>query len=236
MQIKKDVSLSEFTTIKIGGPADYFFVAENKKDLIKAISYAKEYNLPFFVLGGGSNVLFSDKGYKRLVIKIQNPKLQITNKIQNSGIYAEAGVKLGDLVKLSIEESLTGLEWAAGIPGTVGGAIYGNAGAFGAAIGDSIKEVEVFNADSGKITNFSKDDCLFSNKETIFKKKKDLIIISAVFDLKKGDKDEIQKRTEENIDYRAKSHPLDFPSAGCAFKNYGLKIVNKESSDGSYKD
>jgi len=228
MQIKKNVSLSEFTTIKIGGPADYFFIAENKNGLIKAISYAKGHDLPFFILGGGSNVLFSDKGFRGLVIKIFNTKYYILD----TKITAEAGTLLRHIVEAAAENSLAGLEWAAGIPGTIGGAIYGNTGAFGSAIGDSIKNVEVFNAGSGETANFSKADCLFLNKETIFKKKKGLIIISAVFNSERGDKNEIQKKIKENINYRAKSHPLDFPSAGCAFKNQisnlkSQKLINE---------
>jgi UDP-N-acetylmuramate dehydrogenase len=235
MEIKRNISLSEFTTIKIGGPADYFFIAENKNDLMEAVSYAKNNNLPFFILGGGSNVLFSDYGFRGVVIKIQNPKLQITNKlqflkskIQNNEIYAEAGVELKKIVEFAMENSLTGLEWAAGIPGSVGGAIYGNAGAFGSAMGDSIKEIEAVNVNSGKIIKFSKEDCLFSNKETIFKKRKELVIISAVFNFKNGDKNEIKEKIKENINYRAKNHPLDFPSAGCAFKNAESKVVSQE--------
>ena len=190
MEIKESVFLKDFTTIKIGGPADYFFIAKNKNDLIEAVSYVKDRGLPFFILGAGSNVLFSDKGFRGLVIKIWSSNFQALN----SKIYAEAGVELKKLVEFSAEAVLTGLEWAAGIPGSVGGAIYGNVGAFGSAIEDSVKEVEVVNINSGKIIKFSKAECLFSNKETIFKKRKELIIISAVFNLKEGS---LSKKTAE---------------------------------------
>lgn len=229
MEIKESVFLKDFTTIKIGGPADYFFIAKNKNDLIEAVSYVKDRGLPFFILGAGSNVLFSDKGFRGLVIKIWSSNFQALN----SKIYAEAGVELKKLVEFSAEAVLTGLEWAAGIPGSVGGAIYGNVGAFGSAIEDSVKEVEVVNINSGKIIKFSKAECLFSNKETIFKKRKELIIISAVFNLKEGSKDEIQKKIKENINYRAKNHPLDFRSAGCVFKN---QISNLKSQKLIFKN
>ncbi len=224
MEIKENVFLSEFTTIKIGGPADYFFIAENKNDLMEAVLYAKNNDLPFFVLGGGSNVLFPDEGYRGVVIKIQSSECRVLN----FDIYVEAGVELKKIIEFALENFLTGLEWAAGIPGSVGGAIYGNAGAFGSAIADSAKEIEAVNVNSGEIIKFSKDKCLFSNKETIFKKRKELIIVSAVFNLEKGDKEEIQKRIKENISYRSKNHPLDFPSAGCAFKNVKSQIINHE--------
>ncbi len=232
MEIKRNVFLSDLTTIKIGGLADYFFIAENKDDLLEAVLYAKDHDLPFFILGGGSNILFSDKGYRGLVIKILNTKYYILN----TKVTAEAGASLKNIVEIATENLLTGLEWAAGIPGNVGGAIYGNTGAFGSAIGDSIKEIEALNVNSGEIINFSKEDCLFSNKETIFKKRKELIIISAIFNLEKGDKDEIQNKIKENISYRAKNHPLDFPSAGCAFKNEELPARRSLGEGGGIKN
>ncbi len=139
--IQKNILLKNYTTFKIGGKAKYFYVAKTKENLIKAIKMAKELKLPFFVLGGGSNLLISDSGFKGLVIKIENCKL----KIENCKVVVDAGVPLNRLVKISTEKGLTGLEWAAGIPGTVGGAINGNAGLPNESMGDIVKEVEVFD-------------------------------------------------------------------------------------------
>lgn len=214
-EIKENVSLAEQTTFKIGGPARYFFAAENKEDFVKAVGAAKEFELAFFILGGGSNILFSDKGFDGLVIKILSSKLEI----QDSKIYVETGVRLDDLVKSAEDNSLAGLEWLVGIPGTVGGAVYGNAQAFGKRMSDIVEEVEALNRESMEIKKFSKEDCSFSLKNSIFKNNKSLIILSVVLRMEKGDKEEIQEKIKEYLDYRREEHPLDFPSAGSVFIN-----------------
>lgn len=236
-KIQKNISLAKYTTFKIGGPARYFFVAKNKEDLIEGIKAAKRFKLPFFILGGGSNILFSDKGFNGLIIKFQVSSATLqrisrfaqSSKLYESNIYAEAGMKLEDIVKLATRESLTGLEWAAGIPGTIGGAVYGNASAFGSVTGDIVKSIEVLDFKTLRIKNFSKKDCKFSQKDTVFKNRKNLIIISVVFKLKKGNKKQIQKKIKEYLSYRKESHPFNFSSAGCAFKNYKLKSNPLES-------
>lgn len=136
-QIKKNIRLAPYTTFKIGGPAQYFFIAKTNDDLIKAIKNAKEENLPYFILGGASNLLVSDQGFKGLVIKAENSNFEIKDSL----IRAEAGAKLDDIVKASIKANLTGLEWAAGIPGTIGGAVKVNASAFGQSIKKSVKKI-----------------------------------------------------------------------------------------------
>jgi UDP-N-acetylmuramate dehydrogenase len=222
LSFKKNILLAPFTTFKIGGKADYFFQAKTKEDLIKALLMAKEKKLPFFILGGGSNLLVGDKGYGGIIIKIQISK----SKIQNNKIYVEAGTKLSDLVKTIAEKSLTGLEWAAGIPGTVGGAIFGNAGAFGKRMSDNLISVEVLDGKSLAIKEIKNNKCFFGNKDSVFKKNKNLIILSAIFKLKKGDKQKIKKEIKTNIAFRKNRHPLDFPSAGCIFKNSQFPIPN----------
>lgn len=222
--LKENVSLADYTTFKIGGPARYFLIAKNSQDLAEAIKWAKENKIKFFVLGGGSNLLVSDNGYDGLVIKIKNSDLVAKNNI----IRAGAGMDLKNLVKLSVEKSLTGMEWAVGIPGTVGGAVYGNAGAFGSVMADSIKSVEAFDAENLKIKKLSVKQCQFGNKDSIFKNNKNLIIILIEFELKKGDSKEIKEEIKRFSGYRKDNHPLDLPSAGCAFKNYDKKITDSE--------
>ena len=219
---KKNVLLKNYTTFRIGGPAKYFFEAQTKKDLIKALEMAKKINLPFFILGGGSNVLFSDKGFNGIVIKIQdsNVKCQIKFKAQIPEIYAEAGVKLSDLVELSLKNSLTGLEWAAGIPGaTLGGTIHNNAGAFKISIADIVKTVEVFDTVDSKIKNLDAKQCNFGYKQTIFKQQKNLIILSCIIQLKKSTKKAVEEQINYVSNYREKNHPMEFFSAGCIFEN-----------------
>lgn len=220
---KKNVLLKNYTTYKIGGLAKYFFVAKNKDDLIKAIKTAKELKIPFFILGGGSNVLFSDKGFKGLVIKIQTDNLLI----KDGKIIAGAGLMLSKLVDFALENNFTGLEWSRGVPGTVGGAVFGNAQAFGTKISDQIESVEALDLKTLTVKNFSKKHCKFSLKNSVFKKTKKLIITSIVFKLEKSEKNEIQKKTDDFLNYRKNNHP-NFPSAGSTFVNPEKKIKNKK--------
>ncbi len=222
--IQKNIPLKNQTTFKIGGKAKYFFQAKSKEELIKAIEFAQSAKLPFFILGGGSNVLVSDKGFQGLVIKIKMSKVKcpaLPAGRQSPKIYAEAGIKLGTLLKLATGNNLAGLEWLAGIPGTVGGAVYGNAGAFGGAISDIVKKVEVLDTCQLKIKNYKLRNCQFNYRNSIFKKKKNLLILSCFFRLKKGNKKEIKEKIKYFLDYRKKNHPLELPSAGSIFKNPG---------------
>ncbi len=172
--IKTNIPLKNYTTFRIGGPAKYFFVAKNEKDLIKAILLAKKINLPFFILGGGSNVLVSDKGYNGLVIKFGQPLSYYVSK---------------------------GLEWAVGIPGTVQGAIYNNAGAFGKSMKDVTKTVTVLEIPNSKsqssnrfkIKKLKNHDCRFDYRDSIFKHRKDLIILSAEIKTRKSNHQKIKK-------------------------------------------
>lgn len=224
--VQKNISLKNYTTFKIGGKAKYFFVAKTKKDLILAITVAKKLKTPFFILGGGSNLLASDQGYKGLVIKIRNTRYKIlrsrTSSLwgkQNTKIYAEAGAPLSQLLNEATKNNLTGIEWIAGIPGTVGGAARGNAGAYESSLADNIQEVEVYDVKKRKIKIFKKKDCRFAYRDSIFKKNKNLIVIFLVLKLKKGDKKEIEKKIKEYLDYRKKHQPLNFSSAGSIFVN-----------------
>jgi len=215
MNFQKDVSLKNYTTFKIGGKAKYFFIAKTKEDLFCAITAAKKLKLPFFVLGGGSNLLVSDKGYEGLVI---NFKFSVFS-FQKNKIIVGAGTRLGELVNASAERRLTGLEWASGIPGTVGGAVFGNAGAFQKSMKDVVKEVEVLDTKDLRFKIYDFKKCQFGYRNSIFKHKKNLIILSIIFKLKKGKKSEIKKRIKEYLNYKKERQPFDYPSAGSIFKN-----------------
>ncbi|MCK4520300.1 UDP-N-acetylmuramate dehydrogenase [Candidatus Parcubacteria bacterium] len=224
LKFKKNVQLKNYTTFKIGGPAKYFYIAKTANDLIKAIKAVKELGLDFFILGKGSNILAADKGYDGLVIKIQSPNysklFQIKTKFQNPKIYVEAGMPLSLLVSKTAEKGLTGMEWAIGIPGTVGGAIRGNAGAFEQSISDIVKKVKCLDIKNLESKTLKNKDCKFKYRDSIFKHKKNLIILSAEIEMKKGDKKEIRKRAMENLKWRKHNQPLDFPSAGSIFQNH----------------
>lgn len=215
MKFQRNINLSRQTSFKIGGPAKFFCVCENKKDLIAAVKKAKQERAPFFILGAGTNVLALDKGYKGLVIKIQNSEI----KIQGSEISAEAGVLLGKVAGKAGEASLSGLEWAIGLPGTVGGAVYGNSQAFGNKMSDNIKQAEVLDINDMKIKIFPKNKCGFSGKASIFKKNKNLIILSVILKLSKGIKKDIFGQMKKNIKIRKETQPLNYPSAGSIFIN-----------------
>ena len=221
--------LKNHTTFRIGGPAKYFFVAKTSGNIAKAVAAARRLKIPFFILGTGSNVLAPDKGFSGLVIKIENCKL----KIENLSAWAEAGVSLSTLVKETGKLGLAGLEWAGGLPGTVGGAVRGNAGAFGGEIKDSIVQVEAID-ERGKRGTFSLKECQFGYRSSIFKEK-NFIVLSAAFKLEKGNKKEIQAAARNHIRYRKERHPLEYPNAGSIFKNCDLvkvpKALRKEMKD-----
>lgn len=208
--------LAKYTNFKIGGPAKYFLVAKDEDDLVKAIKTAKEEAMPYFILGGGTNILVSDGGFNGLVIKIQNSKLEIKNCLVTVG----AGVKLSNLIDEALKNGLTGMEFLAGIPGNVGGAIYGNAGAWGQGIGDLVKEVKIFNGDEIKI--IKKDQADFSYRHSRFKNPPASgreIILEATLESTKGDVDASKQKIKEILDKRHGSQPYQMPCAGCTFKN-----------------
>jgi len=214
--IRENVELAPYTTFDIGGSADYFLDIKEEKDLIEAIKVAREFDLPFFILGSGSNLLISDKGFRGLVIKINFSNLETSNLKIKSG----AGVSLKELVSTSAKLGFSGLEWAAGIPGTVGGAVRGNAGAFKGSMTDVVEEVEVLDVSVDiKVKNYILKDCEFDYRNSIFKKRKDLIILNATFSFEKGEKRKIKEDIERYLNYREEKHPLGFPSAGSVFKN-----------------
>ena len=213
IKLEENVLLSQYTTFRIGGPARYFFIAKNTKDLIEAVKFARGKKLPFFILGGGSNLLVSDQGFNGLVIKAENQGLKLDKNI----IIAEAGVSLAKLVKLSMDSSLTGLEWAIGIPGVIAGAVRGNTGAFGQSISESVEKVEVLNDELEKVV-LNRSDCCFDYRESVFKKSGD-IILSVELKLERGDKEKSQETIKEHLIQRLDKNPTGYPSAGCIFKN-----------------
>ena len=218
LAFQKNVKLAPLTTFQIGGDADYFFEATNVEELKLALKEAAKKKLPFFILAGGSNILVSDKGFRGLVIKIKNDFINIKNPGQTDNIKIEvgAGTSLAKLLAETIRISLTGLEWAIGIPGTVGGAIVGNSGAYGYSISESVVKIKVLTK-TGRSKIIRQKDCRFSYRESIFKHSTD-IIVSAVLELKKGDSQEIQKTVQQFIQERKNKIPLQ-PSAGSIFKN-----------------
>lgn len=216
-EIKKNVRLAPYTTFNIGGPADYFCEAKTKNEIVEAVQWAKENNLDYFVLGGGSNILISDKGIRGLVIKVKNSKL----KVKNYQITAEAGVSLAKLLQYATDHSLSGLEFLIGIPGTVGGAIVGNAGTKKGSISQVVEKVIVLGEDS-KIYSLSAKECQFDYRKSRFLKSKE-VVLEATFNLRKEKPAIIKKKVNEVLKTR-KNQPKG-KSAGCVFKNPRLAPV-----------
>lgn len=240
LNIQKNTKLSNYSTFKIGGETKEFVVVKNEKELLEAIDYAKSNKFKFFVLGGGSNVLFDDKGFDGLIIKIsgKNEEIKTTNgdekpkpgepygKPKIFKINCWAGESLSFLVNFAKDNSLSGLEWAVGIPGTVGGAISGNAGAFGGTISDAIENVKVLRMVnfefpvSDRFANYKKEKCDFGYRRSMFQENKDAIIVSARFVLQKKKKEEIEEKMNEFIKQRALKQPKGWiGSSGSFFKN-----------------
>ncbi len=231
VKIQKNVSLKNYSNFKIGGPADYFLTVKNTEDLIRGLESWKKISEKFvgnnkkiFILGRGTNLLISDTGFKGLVI--HNDIKFIEEK--DGLIKAGSAVLVKDLLDYCVENSLSGIEWAGGLPGTVGGAVRGNAGAFGGEIKsvvDEITSLEVRN--NVLIHHYKNRDCEFGYRTSVFKTNPGKVIISAVFKLKKGDKKKIEREIEEKKAYRKNRHPLEYPNIGSIFKNMPLEKVSK---------
>ncbi len=216
--LQSNVSLRDYSTFKIGGEAKYFLATRTKDELIEAVELARKNNLPLFILGGGSKLLISDETFNGLVIKVLNSEF----KVSSSEIFAEAGLLTTRLTDIAFKNNLTGLEWLKGIPGTVGGAIRGNAGAFSSSMKNVVSFVEIFDKEKETIKIFKNRDCKFNYRTSIFEKNPNLIILSCAIQLKKGRKKEIEKKMKEYLNQRIKIQPLNLPSAGSIFKNYTL--------------
>jgi len=207
-------SLKKHTTYGIGGLADLMIFPKSKQDLIKVIEIINENKIQLTILGSGSNVLVSDNGIRGAVISLKNSLKQI--EVDENILYAECGTMLGKIVKHAVKNNLIGLENLNGVPGTLGGALIMNAGAWGGEISENLIHVEVINSKS-EIQKIQKKDLNFSYRQSSFNK--DDILLSAKFNLKKADKDIIKENFIEAQSGRKKSQPLNKRSAGSLFKN-----------------
>jgi len=229
MILKRNIPLKDHSNYKIGGLANYFFEFKSCEDLKTALSEYKKIDPSLktvFVLGKGTNVLFSDKGFSGLVLKnaLSGISLEFNQVSVSSGILME------QLVYFSTNESISGFEWAGGLPGTVGGAIRGNAGAFGGEIKDNLVEVISLCRNDLKTKVRNNLECEFDYRQSIFKKNdgENEIILSAKFAIEKGNGAEIKEKTQERINYRILKHPLEYPNIGSIFKNIPIESISKD--------
>ncbi len=222
--MNKNIYLKNHTTLRIGGKADYFIVAKQEQQIIESIKQAQRDYLPFLIIGGGSNILFSDKGYQGVVIKNETKKVEIKN---DNKVVAQAGASLSKVLNFCLINKLQGLEWTAGIPGTIGGAVKGNAGAFNSSMKDCIVSVKFYNPEKDKIETFKNKDCLFNYRESVFKKKDNYVILSVEMKFNQQEPFLINEKIKECLKQRKQKQPHGF-SAGSVFKNYIIPENEKE--------
>ena len=214
LKVRRNHPLRDKTAFKIGGRADFFSEPNDLRELKLVVSRAKENNIPVFVIGAGSNLLISDKGVKGLVIKLNSSYFRDVS-LKGNCIEAGSGVTLLQLIQFAKNKSLSGAEFLAGIPGTLGGALAMNAGCWGKSIGDLVREVEVFDH-SGNIKRIKSKEIKFGYRKTNLG---NFIILSVVLKFRKSSKDVIIRSIKEYILKRRNSQDLTFPNAGCIFKN-----------------
>lgn len=214
--LRYDVTLAPYTTFGIGGRAEFFYRAVGPEALVLAVRTAQDLKVRFLLLGGGSNILVSDSGFRGLVIKNECRGILVNG----DNITCQSGALLEDVVNRTCAHGLSGLEFAAGIPGTAGGAVRGNAGAFGKSVGDRLTKAVIFTTE-GDAKEVSKKDFRFGYRESRLKETRD-VLLSATFQLRKGDTTEIEERIAGNLKRRKESLPSQEKSAGCFFKNVVL--------------
>lgn len=216
-EVEENASLVKLNTYHIGGLTKYLVRPNSINDLVEVLKILRENNIEYFILGNGSNIVLNSKLYEGAVIKLDklngieiNPELNMA--------YAEAGAMIGKVALESINKGLTGLEFAAGIPGTIGGCIYGNAGAYNACTMDYVESVTVLD-ENLNIVILKNEDISYGYRTTMFKEEKKYVILAAKFYLKNGDKANSLEMLAERQERRAATQPLEYPSAGSVFRN-----------------
>lgn len=228
--VKEGVPFSSLTTLGIGGPARLFIEANNEEGLKQAANLAKKHAILFIIISGGSNLLVNDDGYNGLVIKVNIAGI----KQEDGAVRVMAGTNLGEFVDFCNSHGLSGLEKLTGIPGSVGGAICGNAGAYGQTISDKLIRVRVFNRE--KDYWLTKKGCKFDYRESGFKEKKGLIILEAEFKTDEGNPETLQKISQETVKKRQEKYLPGTKCPGSFFKNVLLEKLPKHLQNEMPKD
>ena len=206
--------MASHTTFRIGGPADYFVMPETVEEVAAVLKLCKEEEMPYFILGNGSNLLVGDKGFRGVVIQLYKNFDEL--QIEGTTVTAKSGAMLIRVAKESGKSGLTGLEFASGIPGTIGGAMVMNAGAYGGEMKDVVTAVTVLTKD-GKIKTLTGEEMKFRYRGSVVEDE-GYIVLEAVMELKEGNLEEIQARIDELSVQRKTKQPIEYPSAGSTFK------------------
>ncbi len=209
-----DEPMKKHTTFRVGGNADFFVTPKTKEEVKAVISLCKEKDVPYYVLGNGSNLLVGDKGYRGVIIQIYKEMNAI--EVDGEEIKVQAGALLSKIGAAALESELTGFEFAAGIPGTMGGAVVMNAGAYGGEMKDVLKTVAVLTPEGEELV--LRNEELELGYRTSIIAKKGYIVLEAVVSLKKGNRETIKSRMDELKVQRVTKQPLEYPSAGSTFK------------------
>ena len=214
-KIQRDVFASKFTTYKVGGLVRAIIIPKNIDRLVLLCKLIKKYNIKYKILGNGSNLLFSDKTYEGVLIKLDE-----FNKIEFFGtkVVCGAGASLMKVARESIKKGLAGLEFACGIPGTIGGAVYMNAGAYKSDMGYVTRNVKVLTYDL-KIITLTNEEMDFHDRSSFLQTHPNYICLEATLSLTKGDKNALEEIVKDRRERRVKSQPLSYPSAGSVFRN-----------------
>ncbi|MFN7933449.1 MAG: UDP-N-acetylmuramate dehydrogenase [Bryobacteraceae bacterium] len=213
VNVQRSVPLSQYTRFGIGGPADLFIEADAEEQFLHALESVKNSGLPYLVLGAGTNLIVQDSGYRGVILRFTGT----TISAQDGSINVAAGAVLQHLVDCSIAQSMEGLHTMTGIPGWVGAAIYGNAGAYGHSISEFVHQVRFF--DGTTIRTFDQPACQFAYRESIFKRHKEWIILSALLRLPPGNKDSLAAEAARILETRNAKYPPTMKCAGSIFKN-----------------
>lgn len=229
--VLENVSLKDYNTYKIGGIAKYIVKPSSVDNLINLIDYLKKENIDFLVIGKGSNIILPDEDFDGVLILLDNLNKYV---IRDNVVEVEAGIGLGTFIINLVNNSLGGLEKLCGIPGTLGGAIVGNAGCYGNLISDYL--VSVTYLEDGVVKTILKNDCNFSYRDSIFKRDKNKIILSCKFELNKSNKEDMLEVIKENTLKRKNSQPLEYPNAGSVFRNPEGVAAGKLIEDLGLKD
>ena len=225
--IFKDEPMKNHTSFKVGGIADYFIKIENIDELKYVIDLSKELKVPLTVVGNGTNLLVTDKGIRGLVIKLDMKSFKFEKYQNNVILTAESGMSLPVLANIALKEEFTGFEFLSGIPGTIGGAIYMNAGAYGSEMKDVVVKTKYLDIDTLKIKTLNLKDHKFEYRSSIFNKNKNWIIIETTFELKYGNRNDIKAQMDEYLKSRKEKQPMEYPNAGSTFKREGDIITAK---------
>lgn len=230
-RVCKDEPMKKHTTFRVGGPADYFVTPADEGELSGVVKLCREMQMPYYIVGNGSNLLVGDKGFRGVVIQI----FKAMNAMRREGaeITAQAGCSLAQIANAALDAALTGFEFAAGIPGTLGGAVVMNAGAYGGEMKDVLVSAKVLT-DEGEIRTLSNEELELGYRTSVVAKK-GYVVIEATLQLTEGEQTAIKARMEELRQQRVSKQPLEYPSAGSTFKRPEGHFAGKLIQDAGLK-